>query len=72
VDDDASLVRDTVRAAFSLGVPEVHRSQEFGRYGELVERAASSPPADPASLRTSWGRSKTSRRLADIVQGDQA
>lgn len=72
VDDDATLVRDTVRAAFSLGVPEVHRSQEIGRYGELVERAASSPPTDPASLRTSWGRSKASRRLADVVQGDQA
>jgi malonate decarboxylase beta subunit len=72
VDDDASLVRDTVRASFSLDVPEVHRSQEIGRYTELVERAASSPPADPASLRTSWGRSRTSRRLADIVQGDQA
>ncbi|HEX7170486.1 MAG TPA: biotin-independent malonate decarboxylase subunit beta [Rubrobacter sp.] len=68
VDDDASLVRDTVRAAFSLGVPEVHRSQEFGRYGELVERAASSPPTDPASLRTSWGRSEVSQRLADAVQ----
>jgi malonate decarboxylase beta subunit len=67
VDDDASLVRDTVRAAFSLGVPEVHRSQEIGRYTELVERAASSPPADPASLRTSWGRSKASQRLADVV-----
>jgi malonate decarboxylase beta subunit len=72
VDDDASLVRDTVRASFSLDVPEVHRSQEIGRYTELVERAASSPPADPASLRTSWGRARTSRRLADIVQGDQA
>jgi malonate decarboxylase beta subunit len=69
VDDDASLVRDNVRAAFSLGVPEVHRSQEVGRYGELVERAASSPPDDPASLRTSWGRSETSRRLADVVRG---
>ena len=69
VEDDAGLIRATVRAAFSLGVPEFHRSQETGRYRELVENAAESPPTEPASLRSSWGRSEASRKLDDALQG---
>lgn len=64
VEDDVGRIRANVRAAFSLGVPNVHRSGQTERYRGLVEDAAGSPPADPASLRGSWGRSEVSDALA--------
>lgn len=63
VDDDAEEIRAAVRAAFSLGVPEVHRTEETERFRALIEAAAVSPPEDPASLRGSWGRSDASAGL---------
>ncbi len=68
VEDDAEQVRETVRAAFSLGVPEIHRSEEVERYRGLVEDVAAEPPDSPASLRGPWGRSEASERLADAIR----
>lgn len=70
VEDDADQIRATVRAAFALGVPETHRSEETERYRQLVEAAAESPPEEPAALRGSWGRSGASKRLAGASQGE--
>ena len=70
VDDDVGEVRATVRAAFSLGVPNVHRPEETERFGALVEEAAESPPDEPASLRDSWGRSGASEGLAAAREAD--
>ena len=68
VDDDADQVRNAVRAAFALGAPEVHRSEEVERYRRLIEDVAAEPPDSPASLRDSWGRSEASERLTDAVR----
>lgn len=61
VDDDIGEIRAAVAAAFDLGVPDAHRSEQVDLY---LSRLADVDPAriDPAAMRATWGADRTAAR----------
>jgi malonate decarboxylase beta subunit len=58
VDDDVQKITAAVKRCFELGLPAVHRSQQFELYSQRIAKLDVSQQIDPLSLRELWGIQK--------------